>query len=67
VEDVLTQMNDLKKIYDGMDVKMSETKATTDKDKEVTTLNNGSSFKLTDDQLKQITEKVTAMRNKIIQ
>ena len=67
IADVLAQMNDLKKIYDGIDAKAAETTTTTDKEKGVTTVGNGSSFKLTAEQLKQITDKSTEIRNKIIQ
>jgi hypothetical protein len=67
INDILTSMNELKKIYDGIQVNASETTVTTDKKAGVTTIGNGSSFKLTPDQLKQISDKSTEIRNKIIQ
>lgn len=67
VKDILVQMQDLKKIYDGLEVKSAETVASTDKNAGVTTLDNGSNFTLTPEQLKAITDKATQIRNKIIQ
>ena len=68
VADVLAGLNDLKKIFDAIpNTAAAETTVTTDKDKATTTIGNGSSFKLSPEQLKQITDKTTALRNKIIQ
>jgi hypothetical protein len=67
IADVLNQMNELKKVFDGLEVKTAETTVTTDKDKAVTTVGNGASFKLSPEQLKMITDKATQIRNKIIQ
>lgn len=67
VNDILVQLQDLKKIYDGIQIKSAETVASTDKKEGVTTIDNSSSFKLSADQLKAITDKATQIRNKIIQ
>lgn len=68
VSEVLKSLTDLKKIFDSIpSTPAAETTASTDKDKAVTTLGNGSTFKLSPEQLKQITDKSTQIRNKIIQ
>ncbi|HEY0030085.1 MAG TPA: hypothetical protein VGC65_04960 [Bacteroidia bacterium] len=67
VTEVLASMQELKKIYDAIPATGAETNVSTDSVKGVTTIGNGSSFKLTADQLKQITDKTTQIRNKIIQ
>lgn len=64
---LLTQLNDLKKVFDAIPAGASETVATTDKDKGVTTIEGGGTFTLTPEQLKQITDKSTEIRNKMIQ
>lgn len=64
---LLTQFSDLKKVFDAIPSTASETTTTTDTAKGVSTISNGSSFKLTPDQLKQITDKCAEIRNKIIQ
>lgn len=67
IPDLLKQLNELKKIYDTIPAASSETTVTTDASKAVTTIGNGSSFQLTNEQLKLITDKSTEIRNKIIQ
>jgi hypothetical protein len=67
VNDTYNQMVELKKIYDAIPVKSSETAATTDTASGVTTVDNKSSFKLSPEQLAAITAKATQIRNKIIQ
>jgi hypothetical protein len=64
---ILYQLAGLKKIYDGITIPPSETTATTDKEKGVTTVGNDSSFKLTAEQLKQISDRAAEIRKKIIQ
>ncbi|MFL5764526.1 MAG: hypothetical protein ACJ77K_11345 [Bacteroidia bacterium] len=67
VPEVLAGMNDLKKIFDAIpNTAAAETTAVTDKDKGTTTVSNGSSFKVSPEVLKQITDKATEIRNKII-
>lgn len=63
---VLTPLNELKKIFDGIEVKTTDTTVKTDKDKGVTTLGNGASFNLSAELLKQISVKAAEIRNKII-
>jgi hypothetical protein len=67
VNSTLLQMQELKAIYDGIQVKSSETEVSTDKKDGVTTIDNKSSFKLTAEQLKAISDKAAQIRNKIIQ
>ncbi|MBA3970732.1 MAG: hypothetical protein H0X46_01045 [Bacteroidetes bacterium] len=66
VTEVLKSMNELKAIFDKIPVTASETTTSVDKEKGVTTIGNGSSFKLTPEQLKQISDKSAEIRNKII-
>lgn len=67
VNTTLTQLKELKQIYDGIDVKTAPTEVSTDKKEGVTTVDNKSDFKLTPEQLKAITDKAVQIRNKIIQ
>jgi hypothetical protein len=61
------QLQELKTIYDGIEVKSAETEVSTDKKEGVTTIDNKSSYKLSPEQLKTISEKCAQIRNKIIQ
>lgn len=67
IAEVLTSLTELKQIYDTVNGSAGETTVSTDKEKGVTTIGNGSSYVLTPDQLKQISEKAAQIRNKIIQ
>ncbi|MGQ0829028.1 MAG: hypothetical protein ACT4ON_11625 [Bacteroidota bacterium] len=67
IADVLTQLEGLKKTYAEIVVAPSETTASTDTAKGITTVDNNSPIKLTPEQLKQISDKVAQIRNKIIQ
>ncbi|MCW3103264.1 MAG: hypothetical protein JWO09_1704 [Bacteroidetes bacterium] len=67
VNTTLNQLKELKQIYDGIEVKSAETQVSTDKKDGVTTIDNKSSYKLTPEQLKAITDKASQIRNKIIQ
>jgi hypothetical protein len=67
IADILQPIKELQAIFDGVQVKAAETTVSTDKEKGVTTIGNDASYKLTPEQLKQITEKTAAIRNKIIQ
>lgn len=64
---LLTQFSELKKVFDAIPYTAEDTQITTDSTKGVSTISNGSSFKLTAEQLKQITDKCSQIRNKIIQ
>jgi hypothetical protein len=67
INSTLIQLQELKAIYDGIQVKAAETEVSTDKKEGVTTIDNKSNYKLTPEQLKAVSEKVTQIRNKIIQ
>jgi hypothetical protein len=67
VNNVYGQLQELKKIYDGIEVKPSETMASTDQKAGVTTIENKNDFKITAEQLKAISDKSAQIRNKIIQ
>ena len=67
VTDALKSVSELKKIYDAIPVTSSETTASTDKSKGVTTVGGGSTFTITPEQMKQISDKATEIRNKFIQ
>jgi hypothetical protein len=67
VNDMYNQFSELKKIYDTIPSKPAETTASTDKKSGVTTIGNNSSYTLTPEQLKLITDKAGQIRNKIIQ
>ncbi len=63
---LLIQLNDLKKVFDSIPVTATETTASTDKEKGVTVIGNGNTFNLSPEQLKQISDKSSEIRNKII-
>lgn len=67
IPDVLNSLNELKTIYDGIKTETGETTVSTDQQSGVTTIGSGSSFTISADQLKQISEKAAEIRNKIIQ
>lgn len=64
---VLNSLNELNALYNAVATTTKTTEASTDKKNNVTTLDNGSEFELTPAQLKEISEKVSEIRNKIIQ
>jgi len=67
ISEVMKSLVELKQIYDTINGAAGETTVSTDKEKGVTTIGNGSSYSINADQLKQITEKAKEIRNKIIQ
>ncbi|MCC6838011.1 MAG: hypothetical protein IT234_05680 [Bacteroidia bacterium] len=67
VAEVYALMSPLKAVYDGIKVEPTETTVSTDKENGVTTIGNNASYKITADQLKQISDKATEIRNKMIQ
>lgn len=67
VADIYALMSPLKAVYDGIKVEPTETTVSTDKEKGVTTIGNNASYKITADQLKQISDKAAEIRNKMIQ
>lgn len=64
---VLNSLNELKEIYNTIPSPTSETQAVTDKKNNVTILDNNSNYSITPEKLKEITDKVTQIRSKIIQ
>lgn len=64
---LLAQFTDLKKAFDVIPSNANETIATTDSVNHVSTISNGSDFKLNAAQLKLISDKCAEIRNKIIQ
>lgn len=64
---VLNSLNELKEIYNSIPNPTSETQAVTDKKNNVTILDNNSNYSITPEKLKEITDKVTQIRTKIIQ
>jgi hypothetical protein len=67
VNDTYNQLSELKKIYDEIPAKSAETVSSTDSSAGVTTVDNKSSYKITPEQLKSISDKAAQIRNKIIQ
>lgn len=67
INETYNQLVELKKIYDAIPVKVAETIASTDPQAGVTIVDNKSSYKLTPEQLKAISDKAAQIRNKIIQ
>ena len=64
---VLTSLTELKAIFDSIPSPTSETQAVTDKKNNVTILDNSSNYTLTPEKLKEISDKVTQIRTKMIQ
>lgn len=67
VNDMYGKFSELKKIYDAIPSQPSETTASTDQKSGVTTIGNSSSYTLTPEQLKAISDKAAEIRNRIIQ
>lgn len=64
---VLNSLNELKEIYSTIPNPTTETQAVTDTKNNVTILDNNSSYSISPEKLKEITDKVTQIRTKIIQ
>ncbi|HRG36946.1 MAG TPA: hypothetical protein PK289_00280 [Bacteroidia bacterium] len=64
---ILNSLTELNALYTNVSAPNKSTEASTDKKNNVTTLDNGSTFELTPEQLKAISDKVSDIRNKIIQ
>ena len=67
IPSLLIQFTDLMKTFDVIPANANETVTVTDTVKKVSTISNGSDFKLNPVQLKQISDKCAEIRNKIIQ
>lgn len=66
VASVHKDLSDLKTVYDEVHVTKSTTASTTDSKTGVTTIGGGSKISLTPEQLKSISEKIKAIRTKIV-
>lgn len=64
---VLGSLNELKDIYGTIPSTTEETQVVTDKKTNTTTLDNGSTYSLTPEKLKEISDKVAQIRKKITQ
>lgn len=65
-KEILNDLKDLKKVFDGITITTSKTKVETNAETGVTTIDNNSSVSMSKDQLKAISEKVEKLRTKII-
>jgi hypothetical protein len=59
-------LNDLSAVYDGIELKYTYAKPTTDAEKKTTTINSKTEIKITPEQLESISQKVKAIRSQII-
>jgi len=66
VEEVVKYLNELKEVFDPVEITYSRKPPTTDAETKVTTLNTTSTINITDDQLLAITNKIDAIRTKIV-
>ncbi len=64
--ELITSLTDLKQTYDGIVTDRTEKAPSIDTAGKVTTINTTSKISITDDQMKEITSKIEALRNKII-
>lgn len=64
---VLNSLNELREIFRSIPEPTAETQAITDKKNNVTILDNNSNYSISAEKLKEITDKVTQIRTKIIQ
>jgi len=64
--DMLKDLEDLAKVYESISTKYNFVEPTTDEAKKVTYINSTTEITISDEQLKQIAEKVAAMRDKIV-
>jgi len=67
VAEVLAMLMPLKEAFDSVEAKSGETTVSTDKENGVTTIGNNSTYTMTPEQLKLISQKTTEIRNKMIQ
>ena len=63
--DLIADMNGINQVFDKITIDRNVKEPTTDPKTKVTTLNTVSQIKMTNEQLKEITQKVEALRNKI--
>ena len=64
--ELLKQLEELAKIYEGITTKYNFVEPTTDETKKITYINSTTEISISKEQIEQIAEKVLAMRDKII-
>lgn len=67
LEDILADLNSMKELYDSVDITQETGKVTTDESSGVTVIGGSSSYNVTDEQIQQITERITQIRSAYIQ
>jgi hypothetical protein len=63
----IDKLNDLSKIFDGVEFKYIYEKPTTDANKKLTTINSKSEIEITPEQIELITQKVKSIRSQIVE
>jgi hypothetical protein len=63
--ELIVRFNELSVAFEGVEVKYTYQKPLVDPDKKTTTITSSSDIKITDEQIKNITEKITAIRSLI--
>jgi hypothetical protein len=66
VASLITEMNELKQIFNKIEIKSSKIQAVTDKNSNVTTLKSTSKVSVTTETFQELTEKVKTIRNNFI-
>ncbi len=62
----IDKLNDLSNVYNGIETSYSFVQPTHDAENKITTINSTSEVKVSPEQLKEITEKITAIRNDVV-
>ncbi|MGE0566652.1 MAG: hypothetical protein AB7O73_01775 [Bacteroidia bacterium] len=63
---LVAELKDLATVYEGISFKYNFVEPTVDEEKKITYINSTNEVNVTDEQLKQITEKVAAIRGKLV-
>ena len=63
---LITELQDLAKVYEGVTTKYNFVEPTTDEAKKTTYINSTTEITISDEQIGQIATKITSMRDKII-
>ncbi len=66
VEEILVDLESLKKIYDGMNTKEGTTNVSTDNNSKVTTIGGGNTYSFSKEQLEEVTKLAEKMRSRIV-
>jgi hypothetical protein len=64
--ELMDEFKDLSTVYDGVELNYVYEKPTTDPAKKMTTINSKTEVKITPEQIESITQKIKAIRNKIV-